>query len=187
MKPVFIPLNLDLCKANKPIEPGGVIDYSFEGACSAGVKDAQGETLLQKGIDHKTYEATRRLKWEHGAQSPRNNIGFVPKIWLDMNQDKLMFKGHIYAKPGTAHYKLAKEAVDEIETIKSYNQLHKAHKTLGVSLEGGKLQKSANGVVGKSYLTNIVLTNAPVNHGSVLSITKSFKTINDVSELGSDD
>lgn len=158
MKDLFIPLDLSLCKANKPLEKGKVIDYTFEASCSAGMKDAQGETLLQKGIDHKTYAHTRRLKWEHGSTTPRNNIGFVPKVWLDMNQDKLMFKGHIYAEPGKANYKAAQEAVDEIETIKAYNRVHSASQTLGVSLEGGKLQKSANGVVGKSFLTNIVLT-----------------------------
>lgn len=174
MNNTVAPFNIDLFKSLE-LPKGtvqGAINYQIGGYISTEQLDKQGEEIIQKGIDFSTYENMRRLKWEHDP-SAKANIGFAEKIELRKG-GKTYMNARIFAEPNTPQYKVALEAVGDIQNILAYNKLYPATpKTLGFSVEGGKLQKSGTRVT-KSVVTNVVLTTCPINTGAVVDFFKSF-------------
>lgn len=169
-----VPFRIDTFKslATEKETKEGVINYQIGGCISTEQLDKQGEEIIQKGIDFATYAPYRRLKWEHD-NSPKANIGFAEKIELRKGGVTYM-NARIFAQPGTPQYKVAQEAVGDIQNILAYNSMYpKNKKDLGFSVEGGKLAKSGTKVT-KSIVTNVVLTTCPINTGAVVDFFKSF-------------
>lgn len=189
----FIPFNLQSLSKSNPNDTSGDIDYLIKGYASTTQKDTQGEKVFQEGIDWDTYKSFRKLKYEH-SEDPGVNIGFVPVVKPDPDNNRTYVEARIFAKSGTAQHKLAKSIVDDLQNTAEYNKKHPEHTSqdVGFSMEGGKLVKS-NGDVPKAIVTHLVLTYAPANTGctiemnkSITDIAKRFKATVNESELPED-
>ena len=180
MKVSPVPFQIDLLKSLATSSTKeGVIDYEIGGYISSEKLDAQDERIIQKGIDFDTYKAHRRLKWEHG-NSPSVNIGFVNNI--ELKKGRAYMTARIFATPETPQYKTAQEVVGDIKNIFAFNKSYpQSPKSLGFSVEGGKLAKSGKDVT-RSIVTNVVLTTCPINtdanvdhfKGATTELLKSF-------------
>jgi len=162
----------------KPIKVGGCI--------TSETKDADGETLLTKGLDLSYFDGGwGKIKYEHDSallQEPDNIIGVPTKIIRKGN--KIDFEGELFPFQGipesqlNPQQKLAKSAYGLLENIQAFNKANPSKpQKIGWSIEGAYLERNKKtGLVSKAQITNVVLTTKPKNRDSFATILKSLTT-----------
>lgn len=153
------------------------------GIISTERKDADGETILTKGLELDYFTGGfGKIKYEHDnelSKEPENIIGF-PDVAIKKSNG-LHFEGDLIPFEGipddqlTPQAKTSKAAHGLLKAIEQWNKEHpdKPQK-VGWSIEGEYLKRS-NGTVHKARITNVVLTTKPKNTGTFATIIKSLE------------
>lgn len=139
-------------------------DWNIRGLASTEAMDAQGETVLQKGIDLTHIEKQKGyINWDH-KPGPENLIGVLDGYKRQNNQlyvEGRLFKAHDKAK-----------AVKGI--LDSLGERDRGR--MGLSVEGAILQRNAKNpsIIEKSIITGVALTMNPVNSETYVDLMKSL-------------
>jgi hypothetical protein len=155
------------------------------GVLSTDKEDADGETLLTKGLDFSYFDGGwGKIKYEHDSptsKEPDNIIGFPSRLIKSGRQAS--FEGELIPFDGlpneqlTEQQKCAKSAYGLLKAIENYNRLHpNKPQKVGWSIEGEYLERDKKtGVVSKARITNVVLTVKPKNTETYATFVKSLQ------------
>ena len=139
-----------------------------EGIISTENEDAQGEVMLQKGMDFSYFKKRGYLNLEH-RQGPENMIG-SPTELKSMKYKGVpatFMKGYLFAD---------NPKVQEIMTSVNAMKAADCDRGLGFSVEGAVIERDKNNpkIITKSKILNVSLVASPANQDSTLELCKSI-------------
>lgn len=147
-------------------------DWIIEGIASTPEKDFDGESLVQKGLDFKTYFLNNGfIKWEHtgkdGVPLPSQYIG--EPLDAEIRPEGFWIKGRLYSD-----MPLAKDVVDALKGLEK----SKANRKLKFSVEGKVLERAKDNPkkILKALIRNVALTFNPINNTTWAQLVKSMST-----------
>jgi len=139
-----------------------------EGIISTENEDAQGEIMLQKGMDYSYFKKRGYLNLEH-RQGPENMIG-APTELKSMKYKGIpatFMKGYLFADNPKV-----KEIMTSINAMKNAD----CDRGLGFSVEGAVIERDPKNpkIITKSKILNVSLVASPANPDSVMALCKSI-------------
>ena len=139
-----------------------------EGIISTENEDAQGEVMVQKGMDFSYFKKRGYINFEH-AQGPINMIGSPVELksMKYKGTNATWMKGFLFSD---------NPKVQEIMTSVNAMKAADCDRGLGFSVEGAVIERDKNNpnIITKSKILNVSLVASPANPDSVLSLCKSI-------------
>lgn len=153
-------------------------DRLIRGMASCEEMDAQGEVVLQKGMDCSPALKSGFLNWDH-MPGPENLIGIPVKIEIaDIQNHPIMQKSGLKGVGCYAEGKLltGHPRADAVWSL--LRSLKGTERQLAWSIQGSVLERSGRGnsVLTRSVIRHLAITHQPVQTRSFAEIAKSLTT-----------
>jgi hypothetical protein len=150
----------------------------IQGLASTPDLDAQGEVVLQKGIDFSPLLERGYINWNH-QNDPASVIGVPLTAHITKSEShapSLFVKACLYEG-----VQKADDAWNLARVLAKSREQGLPHRQLGWSVEGGTLQR-ANNFIARSVVRLLALTHEPVNYATFAELAKSLAAAGELGE-----
>jgi hypothetical protein len=155
-------------------------DRLIRGLASAENIDAQGEVILQQGIDPQPALQRGYLNYDH-LQGPENIIGVPLKIEIaEIQSHPIMAKSGLKGLGCFAEGRLFKGHPRADAVWSLLKSMEGSERSLAWSVQGGVLERggNSNNMLTKTVIRHLAVTHQPVNQASFCELVKSLSTTN---------
>jgi len=161
-------------------EAGDDDDRLIRGLASCEEIDADGEVVLQKGMDCTPCLNSGYVNWDH-LSGPENLIGIPVKIEIaEIQSHPIMKKSGLKGMGMYAESRLLRGHSRANAVWELFKSLEGTDRKLAYSIQGSVLERSGPGdkVLTKSAIRHLAITHQPKQTCSFTEIVKSLTTVN---------